>query len=79
MSEHSHRALPREVWTAFFAFVVVAVTLGALYGSGIVSGIGLSVGVFCMLLVFVPWAVFRLDVKGLTELRIYGDDQRAGP
>lgn len=66
----NRRPLPRQVWHAFEAFVVGGIALGSLYGAGLVSSVGLLVAMLCILLAFVPWAVFQLDPSGLT------DDQR---
>jgi hypothetical protein len=55
----------------FAMLVVVGIALGSLYGSGLVSGVVLLVAMLCILLAFVPWAVFQLDPRGLTEMRAY--------
>lgn len=75
-NHQDRRPLPRQVWHAFGALVVGGIVLGSLYGAGLVSGAGLLVAMLCLLLAFVPWAVFQLDPRGLTELRSYKNDQR---
>jgi hypothetical protein len=62
------------VWHAFEALVVVGIVLGSLYGTGLVSSAGLLIAMLCVLLAFVPWAVFQLDPRGVTQLRAYRDD-----
>jgi hypothetical protein len=71
MSQKPHTALPTSIWTAFAVFTVVGVVVTALAGEGAISGIGFDVFRFGGLIVFVLWAVLRLDPRGLAELRIY--------
>jgi hypothetical protein len=46
------------------ALLIAATALGVLYGTETISALAFSFAVLGGLLVFVPWAVFHLDVRG---------------
>jgi hypothetical protein len=48
--------------------LISGVFLGASYGLGLVSGLVLDLVFFGVLVVFVPWAVWKLDPGDLAEL-----------
>jgi hypothetical protein len=75
-AHQNRRPLPIQIWHAFEALVALGVALGSLYGAGLVSGAVLLVAMLCILLAFVPWAVFQLDPRGLTDLRAYRNDRQ---
>jgi hypothetical protein len=51
--------------------LISGVFLGAFYGLGLVSGVVLDLVFFGALVVFVPWAVWKLDPRALAE---FGDN-----
>lgn len=75
MMDGRYRALPGSVRTAFCGVLLVDVVVGVLSGVGAINGLALLVAVFGGLSIFVPWAVSRLDPRGVSELAIYAKDQ----
>lgn len=71
MTEDRHTLpSPQPVVSAFLGLVPVGIVMGALYGLDVISILALDLVVFGGLAVFVPWAVLKLDPRGLPE---FGD------
>jgi hypothetical protein len=62
-----HTAIPQSVLSAFLGLVPVGIVIGALYGLDVISLLALDLVVLGGLAVFVPWAVLKLDPRGLSE------------
>jgi len=67
-------SIPEDLIPIIVGLLISGVFLGAFYGLGLVSGLVLDLVFFGVLIVFVPWAVWKLDPGELAEL---GD--RSGP
>ena len=59
------RVIPNAVLDVFYGLLVLGFAIGALYGAGVFSGDLLTWIVLATVAVFVPWAVLKLDPRGL--------------
>lgn len=59
---------PGDLIPTIVGLLISGVFLGAFYGLGLVSGLVLDLVFFGVLVVFVPWAVWKLDPRELAEL-----------
>jgi hypothetical protein len=59
---------PEDLIPTIVGLLISGVFLGAFYGLGLVSDLVLDLVFFGVLVVFVPWAVWRLDPGELAEL-----------
>jgi hypothetical protein len=66
------------VSTAFAGLLFVGCVFGFLAGADILSGAALAIFIFGALVVFVPWAVWRLDPEMLAEEPRYRDGESGG-
>jgi len=59
------REIPNSVLDVFYGLLIVGFALSVSYGADIMSGQLLAWIVLATVAVFVPWAVFQLDPRGL--------------
>jgi hypothetical protein len=67
--------VPDVVWRAFTALIIVGAVMGILCGSGATSGGSLLAFLFGALAIFVPWAVWKLDVSLIKEMSDYRESR----
>jgi hypothetical protein len=58
--------IPAPVVPVLLFLIPVGIIAGVLYGLGAISLVALDVVVFGVLVIFVPWAVLKLDPASLT-------------
>jgi hypothetical protein len=61
-------SIPEDLIPIIVGLLISGMFLGAFYGLGLVSGPVLDLVFFGALIVFVPWAVWKLDPGELAEL-----------
>lgn len=70
MNERRYTDIPEPVISAFLGLVPVGIVMGVLYGLDALSILALDLFFFGGLAAFVPWAVLKLDPRGLSK---FGD------
>lgn len=76
MNRRSRELFSTSVSFAFAALLFIGCVFGFLAGVEVLSGAALAIFLFGALVVFVPWAVWRLDPELLTEEPKYRDEKR---
>jgi hypothetical protein len=74
VSNRVSTSTPKDLIPTIVGLLVSGVFLGAFYGLDLVSGLVLDLVFFGALVVFVPWAVWKLDPSELAELRDRSDN-----
>jgi len=74
----SQQGLPDIVVNVYFALLLVGAVCGLLAGAGQLSGVGLLVFIFGALVIFVPWAVWKLNPGILKEEDGYHEREKRG-
>lgn len=67
MSESRPTGLPEAVASACLVLIPVGIVMGGLYGLDVISILTLDLIFFGTVALFVPWAVLKLDPRGLPE------------
>jgi hypothetical protein len=70
-------SLPDRVISATVMLAIAGLCLGLLYGLDLISILVLDAIFFGALVLFVPWAVWKLDPRALAEFRDSSDDSRS--